>query len=613
MSTQANDRTCIDKLAIRIQANPGLVALLLGSGISRTSGIPTGWEVTLDLVKRLAVSQGLDPAALEGHTEVENGQRVPAVARWYSQDFQGNETYTDPDYAEVLAYLFESPDEQQGALHAYFEASAEERERYGEGFKNPTRAHRAIARLVRLGFIRIVVTTNFDRLLETALHDEGVEPNVFTPEQISGMRPVHLYDHVILKLHGDYRQTRMKNSPADLDSYLTETNLVLDRIFTEYGLIVAGWSGSYDSALVRCLTSAKPRYKAVWLALSEPSSTAAEICSSIGAEVCIDPDGADSVFTSLSEKVVAIDDIIRPSPSTTEIAAATLKRLISGPEADPIRAHDLIWDEARKIRAEVISDLYPIRFSGEPKAEINERLSRLEDLSSILIILFATGCRWFTSEVEGALRESFEILSVARMDGSGSYNDALLQLRMYPALLCYYAGGISAISSRNGTALAALTSFRATRRDDKLPVFTWFCTWRVMEQSAQQAIEGRDREFTPLPNHLQELLAVKLGQLIPDPAGYQEAFDRFEYITSLMDSDLKVQQGRGPGSYVGAYGWRDSSWHDGVMRKRLAEEAESAGNDWWLLRSGLFGGSVDRFLEAMRTFNEWLGQHVHWH
>ena len=37
---------------------------------------------------------------------------------------------------------------------------------------------RAIARLVRSGHVRVIVTTNFDRLMENALREEGIEPTV---------------------------------------------------------------------------------------------------------------------------------------------------------------------------------------------------------------------------------------------------------------------------------------------------------------------------------------------------------------------------------------------------------------------------------------------------
>jgi NAD-dependent SIR2 family protein deacetylase len=49
-------------------------------------------------------------------------------------------------------------------LHRYFEpADEDERER---GAKQPTAAHRAITELVGEGRIRLILTTNFDHLIE---------------------------------------------------------------------------------------------------------------------------------------------------------------------------------------------------------------------------------------------------------------------------------------------------------------------------------------------------------------------------------------------------------------------------------------------------------------
>ena len=48
----------IQSLAFSIQTNPGVYALLLGSGVSRSAGIPTGWEIVMDLLGKLAATKG---------------------------------------------------------------------------------------------------------------------------------------------------------------------------------------------------------------------------------------------------------------------------------------------------------------------------------------------------------------------------------------------------------------------------------------------------------------------------------------------------------------------------------------------------------------------------
>ena len=47
-------------LSFNLHAHKGTYALLLGSGISRSAGISTGWEITLDMVSRLAHLQQQD-------------------------------------------------------------------------------------------------------------------------------------------------------------------------------------------------------------------------------------------------------------------------------------------------------------------------------------------------------------------------------------------------------------------------------------------------------------------------------------------------------------------------------------------------------------------------
>jgi len=141
-------------LAFLIHSNPGAYALLLGSGISRSSGIPTGYEVTVDLVRKVAKLEGVDPE--------------PEPFAWYQRAHNAS-----PSYSHLLASLAPTQTERNALLRRYFEPSVEEA---AEGIKMPKPAHRAIAELMAQGYIRIVITTNFDRLLEKAAESAGITP-----------------------------------------------------------------------------------------------------------------------------------------------------------------------------------------------------------------------------------------------------------------------------------------------------------------------------------------------------------------------------------------------------------------------------------------------------
>ena len=226
MSILADDP--LTQLSFSVHQNKGVFALLLGSGLSRAAGIPTGWEITLDLIRRVALAQGVE--------------KQTDWADWYRK-----KTGQEPDYSALLEELGASPDERRSILHGYIEPTDEDRE---EGRKVPTAAHQAIADLIQSGHIRVVITTNFDRLLENALRERGVEPTVVaSADSLEGAEPLTHTSCYILKLHGDYKDARILNTDAELSAYPEQYEVALDRILDEHGLIVCGWSGEWDHAL----------------------------------------------------------------------------------------------------------------------------------------------------------------------------------------------------------------------------------------------------------------------------------------------------------------------------------------------------------------------------
>src|SRR6266516_2421075 len=167
-------------LAFSVYSNKGAYALLLGSGISRDSGIPTGWEVVVDLIRKVATLEGEDCE--------------PDPAAWFKQKHAA-----DPDYSKLLIVIAKTPAERQQLLRGYFEPTEEER---AQGLKSPSAAHKAIAQLVAAGYLRVIITTNFDRLMKTALEEVSVAPTVISnADQVSGALPLAHAGITLIKLH----------------------------------------------------------------------------------------------------------------------------------------------------------------------------------------------------------------------------------------------------------------------------------------------------------------------------------------------------------------------------------------------------------------------------
>ncbi len=175
----ADSTEVLTRLAFAVHDNPGVYALLLGSGLSRGAGILTGWEITLDLIRRVAIVQG----------ETDH----PDWAIWYKGKF-GRE----PNYSTLIAELGATSHERRAILASYIEPPEDDMQ---QGRKVPTRAHHAIADLVQGGMVRVLITTNFDRLLEQALRERGIDPTVV--DSAHAMRGAEPLTHATC-LHGDY-------------------------------------------------------------------------------------------------------------------------------------------------------------------------------------------------------------------------------------------------------------------------------------------------------------------------------------------------------------------------------------------------------------------------
>jgi len=318
-------------LAFSVFENRGVFALLIGSGVSRAAQIPTGWEVVLDLTRRVAALEGV--------------QDQIDWAAWHQERFG-----EPPNYSKLLDALAQTAEERRSILHTVIEPTAEDIE---EGRKTPTKAHKAIARLVRNGFIRVIITTNFDRLLENALRAEGVEPTVIkSDDDLQGAVPLVHTRCFVLKVHGDYLDTRLRNTEGELESYSPALNTVLDRILDEYGLVVCGWSADWDTALRAALTRApNRRFPTFWASRGKPSPLAEDLLAQRAGRM-IPISDADSFFEELERKVEIQSELQRPNPRSVEILVASIKKYLPRPE-HRIQLADLVRNEVGNVRKQI--------------------------------------------------------------------------------------------------------------------------------------------------------------------------------------------------------------------------------------------------------------------
>jgi hypothetical protein len=573
-------------LAIALQSDPGVYALLLGSGLSRSAGIPTGWEIVLDLIRKLARLMGEDCK--------------PRPEEWYRTKFG-----EDPDYAKLLDEVAKSPAERQQLLRGYFEPNEDERE---QGLKMPTPAHRAIADLVSRGYVRVILTTNFDRLLEKALDEIGVNPTVISSaDHARGARPLAHTKCTIIKIHGDYLDTRIKNTPDELAEYDEMLNALLDRVFDEYGLVVAGWSALWDTALRAAIERCPShRFTTFWAARGKVEEGAKGLLERRRA-VLISIEGADSFFQSVSEKVTSLEQISGPHPLSAQVAAATLKRYLSE-DRYRIRARDLMIDEAKRLHAELNPERFPAQVDNPSQEDLVRRMKQYEALTETLLSLFIAGGYWGEPQHEPIWADCVGM--IADHGGVRSGVRGYLNLREYPALLLIYGGGVAAIAANKYGNLAALllqASGENTSLQREEPLAFLLNADVIISRDAVQPILDPGRSnYTPASDYLVLVLREPLRNLLPRDAQFDNCFDRLEYLWTLIHVDLRSHFKTSSRWVIGRYLWRDEKHYDfkETIHEQLYREMDEAGESWPGLKAGLFGGSIERLQQARKELDE---------
>lgn len=592
----------LTSLAFALESQPGVYAVLLGSGVSRAAQIPTGWGITNELIRRVAATEG------------EEVHREPAA--WYEAKFGKPVGFSD-----LLTELARSRSERRALLARFIEPSPTKPDE-----RRPTQTHRALAKLACEGQVRVFLTTNFDRLLEQALADAGLEPLIVaSPAQAEGAMPFQHANAVVFKLHGDYLDPdSMLVTEDELSSYEPAVAARLKQVLEEHALVVCGWSGDWDPALREAITSTTARRYPLYLATTTSSDTATAILSArSGIEIPIDD--ADSFFDQLAGRVTAISTMSEPHPLDTQALISSVKQALASP-AKRIELEDLVLDAANRVHDQTMDEdtfHYSPSFSGNIGVanDFIDQACRYEVITRPLVAALVAGATWGTANEEPLWARA--VNRIANISRRPEGCEALINLRRLPALLCVYAAGLAAVERGNLGALRAV-ALDPTYREFNLPLITILHTGRVMyddlgtqglaiaattgiapSQEQLRAIEQgqRSRSLAPEAAVLHAWLREPLRATIPDDEHYNTVFMRLELLLALTAIDLQAQGQGIDGASYGTFTWR-GRYMNPPPEAQLENEYKDTGDDWPPFNANIFGRSSDRADAAFKVLLE---------
>jgi len=498
-------------------------------------------------------------------------------------------------------------------LKKYFEPTEEEKEHQ---LKVPTEAHKVIAQMVKLGYIKMILTTNFDRLLEKAIEELGITPDVVKSEDdFEGVMPYVHSKCVIVKLHGDYKDTRIKNTIEELSNYSDTIGKFLDEVFDRFGLIICGWSGKWDKALRDAiLSSPNRRFQTYWLAKGELEEEAKEIISQRRAET-IQIESADQIFTELLEKVKSLSEYERKSPISIEAEVAMVKRYIVDPKAG-IKLHDFIMERTEEVYKELNSERFDLR------EEVNETTfqKRMQDYETVTVPLIKALIP--IAYYDKGENSNLLTAAIERIAGSKKRSSlfAWSQLQKYPSLLLLYALGLCAFASalvynnyQNLAAILRNTKLRGVKGNNLINYINPYIFYtRELVGFLKGSSLDRNR---PANDYLLHSIRSFVKEYILDENDYDEIFDRFEYLFALNYIDLNkpdltnLEDGNNAMAPIGLFGWKYGFYGTNHPEDPLfgyIQNIKNAGPEFDLFKAGFFNGSYKRFVKIEDVFRKWF-------
>jgi hypothetical protein len=226
------------------------IGWLLGAGASASAHVPTASQIVLDLLTRLYAAAH---SMVLQHLNLGDHATRDAILAFYD-GMNGMPPAGDPsDYS--AAFRLALPDE--GPRRQYLRNQFKDR--------SPSYGQRVLGALLSQGLVDLVLTTNFDDLIEQAA--EQARAALPAPSRArlgvaalgdAGRASLALSDDdfpLLIKLHGDFRERELKN----LDTELQKQDERLRRAFLDssrrFGLAVIGYSGR-DASVMEMLTEA---------------------------------------------------------------------------------------------------------------------------------------------------------------------------------------------------------------------------------------------------------------------------------------------------------------------------------------------------------------------
>jgi len=292
----------------------------LGAGASRTANMPTAGDLIWELKLRQFCRE-----------ENQDVQQHDIANRQVRDRIQ---TYFDSKGAPAAF----APEEYSFFFEQAFGADYAAQQRFLLDELNPSKislnvGHRALAAMMAMGAAKVVFTTNFDEVIESAMAEvAGKSLMAFNLEGSYAALDALNADSFPLyaKLHGDFRFRSVKNLTTDL----RDNDAAIARAFlaaaNRFGMVVTGYSGRDENVMRmfnEALTQANPFPGGLFWTVTRTNDIAESVTSLIaaarakGVKACVVESGTfdilmNKLWRQMSNRPLDLQQKVRPDHAT---------------------------------------------------------------------------------------------------------------------------------------------------------------------------------------------------------------------------------------------------------------------------------------------------------
>lgn len=202
---------------------PRKFCFVLGAGASKTSGIKTGEELVEIWERELAERNPWDHEAWKKRLGITEKNRGNFYSSYYQRRFEKDD---GKRYRDGYNYLEQMMDEAR-----------------------PSAGYVFLSLIMAGTENRVVITTNFDHLVEDALVLYGHKmPKVIGHEKLAPYATEEITRPTVVKIHRDLLLNPI-NKPDELNKLHNEWVKVLDNLFSHYHPVFIGYAGNDNSVM----------------------------------------------------------------------------------------------------------------------------------------------------------------------------------------------------------------------------------------------------------------------------------------------------------------------------------------------------------------------------